>query len=153
MSGTDFVANRAKGAFAWYARLEGGANDALGALLLEATGLEADATLKDYDTVEDLLAGASNEQTTMGRKTLASVTVTVDDTADEVRVDVADLTYTAATGNAVAKLVTYYDPDMTGGDDGDLIPLTFHSLDVTPDGNDVVVEIDTDGIAVASEPA
>lgn len=153
MAGTNFVFNRAKGAFAELARLTGGANDGLGALLLEATGLEADATLKDHDTIATLIAGTSAEQTTMGRKVLASVVVTVDDTADQVRVDVADLTYTAAAGNATGKLVTFYDPDTTLGDDTTLIPLTAHSLDVTPDGNDVTVQIDTDGIAVASEPA
>lgn len=149
----DFVFNIAKGAFAWYARLDGGANDGLGALLLETSGLEADAALKDHDTAAAILAGASTEQTTMGRKDLASVVVTVDDTEDEVRVDVADLLYEDATGDPVGKLVTFYDPDTTAGDDSDLIPLTGHDLSVTPDGNDIEIQIHTDGIAVASEPA
>lgn len=152
MAGTDFVFNAAKGRFVHYATLPA-ASDALVAVLLEASGLEADATLKDYDTLAALLAGTSNEQTTMGRKTLANVAVTVDDTGDDASFDCDDLTYTAASGNAVGKLVVCYDPDTGTGDDTTLIPLTAHSLDVTPDGNDVEVQIHADGVAVASEPA
>ena len=37
---------------------------------IETAGLEADATLIDVDTLTALLAGTTNEQTTMGRKTL-----------------------------------------------------------------------------------
>lgn len=152
MAGTDFVFNAAKGRFVHYATLPA-ASDALVAVLLEASGLEADAALKDHDTLAALLAGTSTEQTTMGRKTLANVAVTVDDTGDDASFDCDDLTYTAAAGNAVGKLVVCYDPDTGAGDDTTLIPLTAHSLDVTPDGNDVEVQIHADGVAVASEPA
>ncbi|MFF0736879.1 hypothetical protein ACFYVK_35360 [Streptomyces chartreusis] len=110
-------------------------NDALIAVPLEATGLVTDATMRDYDTLDAILSGASNEQTTMGRKTLASVTVTVDDTNDRVAIDCADITWTAPTGNAVGALVICYDPDTTTGTDVDLIPLTKHDLALTPDGN------------------
>src|SRR5690606_17675026 len=104
----DFVFNSAKGSFAHYAGLPG-SDDALVLVLLEASGLEADTTLKDHDTLASILAGSSSEQTTMGRKTVTSVTVTVDDTADEVRVDIPDQTWEAATGNPVGALVVCYD--------------------------------------------
>lgn len=116
-------------------------NDGLVLVPLEATGLVTDATMRDYDTLSDLLAGASNEQTTVGRKNLASVTVTVNDTNDRVEVDAADVTWTAPTGNAVGAVVVCYDPDTTGGTDADLIPLTKHDVTWTPDGNDFTLTI------------
>lgn len=145
----DFVFNIAKGRAAYYSTLPA-TNDALILVLLEATGIEADATLKDYDDLSSLLAGTSNEQTTMGRKTITSATVTVNDTTDAVSVDIADQTWTAATGNATGKLLVCYDPDTTTGTDSTLIPLTAHDFAVTPDGNDVIAQINTAGFYGAS---
>lgn len=142
----DFVFNIAKGRVHQYCiNVDSGspANSRLIAVPLEATGIEADSTLKDYDTLSALLAGTSNEQTTMGRKTLAAadITITVDDTNDRVDIDLTDQTWTGATGNAVAAIVICYDPDNTAGTDADLIPLTKHDFSVTPDGSDVVAQI------------
>ncbi|MWA08763.1 hypothetical protein [Streptomyces sp. BA2] len=117
------------------------ANDALIAVPIETTGIVADSVMRDYDDLAALLAGASNEQTTMGRKTLTGVTVTVDDTNDRVAVDAADITWTAATGNAISAIVICYDPDTTGGTDADLIPLTKHDFAITPDSSDVTATV------------
>lgn len=136
----NIVFNTALGRVASLAALPA-ANDALVAVTLEASGLVSDATMRDYDDLATLLAGASNEQTTMGRKTLASVTVTVDDTLDRVAIDCADITWTAASGAAVGALVICYDPDTTTGTDADLIPLTKHDLTLTPDGNNFSVSV------------
>lgn len=145
----NLVFNIAKGKAGYYATLPG-VNDALIAVPLEATGLEADATLRDYDNLSLLLAGTSNEQITMGRKTLATVTATVDDTADTFAADAADFTWTAATGNAVGAVVICYDPDTTAGTDADLIPLTKHDFAVTPDGSDITAQVATAGFYGAS---
>lgn len=136
----NIVFNTALGKVAALAALPA-ANDALVAVPLEATGLVSDATMRDYDDLAALLAGASNEQTSMGRKTLASVTVTVDDTLDRVAIDCADITWTAATGNAIGAVVICYDPDTTGGTDADLVPLTKHDVVLTPDGNNFTVSV------------
>lgn len=136
----DFVFNIAKGQLAYYASLPG-TNDALLAIPIEASGVEADAVLKDYDTVSDLLAAANNEQSTMGRQTLTSVTATVDDTNDRVNIDCGDITWTAATGNAISDILICYDPDTTGGTDTTLIPLTWHDYVATPDGSDIVATV------------
>ena len=146
----DFVFNIAKGRIGYYAGLPA-TNDALIVVPLEATGLETDATLKDYDTLALLLAGTSNEQTTLTRKTATSVTWTVTDASDIATLDFADIVYTGATGNAVGALVVCYDPDTTGGTDADLIPLTKHTFAVTPDGSDITAQVDTAGIAVSSD--
>lgn len=143
------VMNIAKGKAAYYGGLPA-ANDALIAVPIETTGIESDATLQDYDTLSALLAGASNEQTTMGRKTLASVTVTVDDTNNRTDVDAADITWTAATGNAVSALVICYDPDTTGGTDADLIPLVKLDMVATPAGGDITFQFNAAGFFRAS---
>jgi hypothetical protein len=110
---------------------------------IETTGLEAAATMKDYDTVSALLAGTSNEQSTMGRKfvsTGANITCSVDDTNDLFKCDIADITWTAATGNAISGLVLAYDPTGASADTA-LVPLTFHDFVVTPDGSDITADV------------
>lgn len=141
--------NIAKGKWAQYAEL-GGANDAFIAVPLETTGLESDATLKDYDTLDAILAAANNEQSTMGRKTLASVTVAVNDTTDVMAVDCADITWTAATGNAVSALLVCYDSDTTGGTDANIIPLFKFDFVVTPAGGDITAQVHASGLASAA---
>lgn len=136
----NLVFNIALGKLAYYAGLPA-TNDALIMVPLEASGLVGDSTMRDYDDLSTLLAGASNEQTTMGRKTLTSVTATVDDTNDRVNMDAADVTWTAASGNAIGAVVICYDPDTTTGTDADLIPLTKHDVSMTPDGSDFTLTI------------
>lgn len=136
----DFTFNIALGKVKYYAELPA-ANDALIVALLETSGLEADATLRDYDDLAALLAGASNEQTTMGRKTITSVTNAVDDTNNRFESDFADPVWTGATGNAVSKLLVCYDPDTTAGTDSSIIPLTAHDFVLTPNGGDVTAQL------------
>ena len=132
--------NIALGKVAYYASLPA-ANDGLVLIALESSGLEADSVLRDKDDFAAVVAGTTNEQTTVGRKNLASVTVTIDDTNDRVAIDAADVTWTAPTGNAVGALVICYDPDTTTGTDSDLIPLTKHDLSWSPDGNNFTLTI------------
>lgn len=139
------VFNIAKGRVAELAAL-GAANDALIAVPIETSGIESDATLIDYNDLAALLAAANNEQTSnMTRKTLASVTVTVDDTNDRTDVDAADITWTAATGNAISALVICYDADTTGGTDADLIPLVKLDCVATPAGGDITFQFNAAG--------
>jgi hypothetical protein len=136
----DFVFNIAKGKVAYYAGLPA-ANDALIVIPIEASGVEADAVLVDYDDVATLLAAANNEQTTMGRKTITAVTVTVDDTNNRVDVDIDDITWAGATGNAISDVLVAYDPDTTAGTDSTLIPLTWHDFALIPDGTDATAQV------------
>ena len=134
------VLNVALGRLAYYASLPA-ANDALILVPLESSGLVADSTMRDYDDLSTLLAGATNEQTTVGRKTLASVTVTVDDTNDRVALDAADVTWTSPTGNAIGAVLICYVPDNTSPNDATTIPLTKHDLTWTPDGTNFTLSI------------
>lgn len=108
---------------------------------IETTGLEADATLIDADTLAAVLAGTTNEQTTMGRKTLTDADLAAlpapDDTNDRYDVSLPTVTWTAATGNAISKILVCYDSDTTGGTDANIIPLTMFDFVQTPSGADI----------------
>jgi hypothetical protein len=136
----NFVFNTALGRIGYLAGLPA-TNDALIAIPLTAAGLETDAVLRDKDTLADVLAGSTNEQTTLGRQTLTSVTTTVDDTTDQFTIDAADITWTATTGAAIGAIVVCYDPDTTTGTDTDLIPLLKYDAAMTPDGTDFTVTV------------
>lgn len=139
----DIVMNIAKGRVNSYAALAGTGNAALILVPIETTGIEADATLQDYDDLATLLAAANNEQTTMGRKTITSATVTPDDSNNRNDADFADQTYTSATGNPISAFLVCYDPDTTGGTDSTIIPLTKHDFVATPDGTNIIVGVST----------
>lgn len=156
----DFVFNIAKGKVAEYAarvNANDPTNSALIIVAIKSAGVESDATLRDYDTLDAILAAANDEATNSGyaRKTLdqaGGITVTVDDTNDRVDVDIPDQTWTAVqtTGGAWAKLFVCYDNDTTGGNDTNIVPLTSHDFAVTPDGSDITAQIATSGFFRAS---
>src|SRR5687767_5955128 len=111
----DVIPNIAKGRIAYYASLPA-ANDALIMILLKQTGLVSDATLRDYDDVAAVLAGATDEADYTGyaRITLASVTVTVDDSGDVVNIDAVDPvipTNSGGSAQVIGKSIIAYDPD------------------------------------------
>lgn len=144
---SDGVFNVGKGRTAYYSSLPG-TNDALVVVLLKTA--QADATLRDHDTLGAILAAANTEAdfTNYARKTVTSVTVDLDDTAESVDADFADQTWTSAGGasnNTLAKLLVCYDPDTTGGTDTAIIPLTFHDFVATTDGTDLVAQVHADG--------
>lgn len=118
------------------------ANSALILVPIETSGLESDATLVDKDDLAAVLSGATNEQTTMGRKTLTDADLAAlpapDDANDRFDLDLPDITWAAATGNAISKLLVCYDPDTTAGTDAAIFPVSLHDFAVTPDGTDIV---------------
>lgn len=136
----DIVFNIAKGRAAYYGTLPA-TNDALVLVPLEAAGLEADAMLRDYDNLATLLAGASNEQTTIGRLTITAPTATVDDANDLAEVDMDNPVWVGATGNPLGAVVVCYCPDLAATDDSTLILLTKHDFAVTPNGADLTATV------------
>ena len=139
----NFVFNIAKGKVAHYAGLPA-ADDSLIAVPLEADVIEPDSTLKDYDTLAALLGGTSDEQVTMGRKTLSGVTATVSDSSDWVDVDANDPVWTAAGGAPIGAIVICYKP-ASGSPDSDIVPLTKHDFPITPGGGDITATVAAGG--------
>lgn len=134
----NIVFNVALGRLAQYGDLPAAA-DSLILVPFAAAGLPTDATMRDYATLTAVKAGAT-EQTTLGRKTLANVTVSVDNTNDRVNIDCDDVTWTATAGAAIGAVVICYKPD-TASADSAIIPLTKHDVSMTPDGSDFTLTI------------
>jgi hypothetical protein len=141
----NFVFNTAKGrTVEFYNRVENNdpAASAFIVIPLETTGLETQANLEDSISVTELLDGATNEQTTMGRKTLTDADLAAlpiaDTTNNRYSLDLPDITWTAAAGNAISALVVCYDNDTGAGTDANIIPLTYHDFITTPTGTDIV---------------
>lgn len=148
------VMNISKGRFVYYSTLPA-ANDALIVVLLKSAGLEADDTLNNYDDLAALLAAANDEAdfTNYARKSVTTVTVTVDDTNNRADVDFADQVWTSAggaTNNTLGKLLICYDPDTTAGTDSTLVPLTHHDFAATTDGSNLTGQLDAAGFGRAA---
>lgn len=140
----NIVFNIAKGRVVeYYNRVKSNdpANAAIILVPIETSGLEADATLIDVDTLAALIAGTTNEQTTMGRKTLTDADLAAlpapDDGNDRYDVSLPTVTWTGATGNAISKIAVCYDGDTTGGTDANIVPLTMFDFAQTPSGADI----------------
>lgn len=147
----DVQFNIAKAKSGYYLDQVGIGNARLIAVLLKASGLEADATLVDHDTLSALLAGTSDECTftNYARKTISSVTNTVDDTNNWFNSDTADLTWTAAGGASndnIGAIVFCYDSDITSGTDANVIPLFKMDYVETTTGSDLQVIINASGL-------
>lgn len=147
----DFVLNHSLGRTA--EKFDDGAN----CILIVLSSMDVDATVKDgnpanfLDTILSL--GSTNEATGSSwsvRKTItnASVTVTVDDSGDNVRVFLPDQTYTAvASANDTTDLLVCED----GASDAVRQVLTAHDFAVTTDGNDVTADFNvTNGFWTSS---
>lgn len=132
------VFNISLGRLAQYGDLPAAA-DSLIAVPFAAASLPTDATMRDYATLTALKAGAT-EQTTLGRKTLTNVTVTVDNTNDRVAVDCDDIVWTATSGAAIGAVVICYKPDTASADTA-IIPLTKHDIAMIPDGTNFTLNI------------
>ena len=119
-------------------------------LVLQSAG--TDAALKDLDTVSAVLAESSTSEanfTNYSRATLGSITVTVDDSGDTVKVDCADVTFTSAGGaaNNTCTDVVIYEEVTT---DADSIPLVLLDAAFTTDGNDVTLQFNANGFFSAT---
>ncbi len=122
------------------------ANAALVIAILATTGLEADAVLRDKETLAAVVAGATNEVTNANyaRKVLTDadiVAFAADHVNDRVDLDFPDQTFTSiASGDGWSKAVLSYDSDSTGGTDTSIEPLGIYDFVHTPNGNDITLQ-------------
>jgi hypothetical protein len=130
------------------------ANSAIVLVVLKRSGLSEDETMKDFNTLADILAGTNNEVTNSGysRKILdntSSVTAIVNDSTNSVLYDFPDQSWTTvgAAGGAWGALLVCYDSDTTSGTDSTIIPLTKHNFEITPDGRTIFAMLDFGGFA------
>lgn len=154
----DFVFNIAKGRVAeLYNRvdLSDPTNAVLVLVVIDTSA--TDATLKDLDTLAAVLGDADTAEVTntnYARIVLDDTDLAAfapDDTNDRVDLDFADQVFSSiAAGDSWTDILVCYDSDSTGGTDSNIVPLTCHDFAVTPDGNDINVNIDAAGFYRAS---
>lgn len=139
----DFVLNHSLG------RVAEKVDDGINYILVVLSAMDADGTVKDGNP-DNVLGGGSGVLDLGGtteatgsswsvRKTIAngSLTVTVDDSGDLVKVLVPDQTYTAvASSNDTTDMFVVED----GASDAARFVLTAHDFAVTTDGNDVTAD-------------
>ncbi|MDF2751657.1 MAG: hypothetical protein K0S82_39 [Gaiellaceae bacterium] len=122
-------------------------------LILALSGIVSDSALKEYDTVSDLLAGATNEVANSGyaRKTLTDANLSayvVDDVNDRIVLTLPLQTFaTIGVGDVWGKVCVAYDPDTTVGTDTTLVPISYHDCldddgeNIIPNGLDIDVDL------------
>lgn len=135
---TSFVFNAVKGRVASYLDLDP-ANSALVVLPIEASGLESKSVLEDKLTLSDVLSGSTNEQSTLGRKVVTSITTGIDNALNRYTASIDEQTWVSASGDPIGGIMVCYDPDTTTSTDSDLIPITFHDWPITPSGSDITI--------------
>src|SRR5262245_28374022 len=114
-----FVFTRALGSVAQLASLPA-ANDAIVWVLVNGLALEDDAILREYETLDQLLAN-NPEASFSGYVRIehtASISITVDHTFQRVDVDDGvDPDWSPTSVETIGAIVACYDPDTTGGTD------------------------------------
>jgi len=155
----DLVFNIAKGRVAELARRveNNDPTDCAFVIIAINAGTTTDGAFADFDTLTACLPGSGGaaEVTNTGyaRKVLAAgtITITVDDSNDRVDVIVADQTWTSVeAGTAWTDLIFAFDSDTTAGTDTNIIPMTLHDFEVTPDGSDLTADVPAGGFFRAS---
>lgn len=150
-----FVANERADWLGYYASLPA-ASDSWSCVLLKAAGLQTDDALADYDTLDQLLLGTSDEADFVNyqRKPVTAITRTVQDTPNTVLLSIPNLVWTQAgsgTGgqnNDLRKAVFCYVPQ-TGAADTTILPLFGLDILTTTDGNDMTLR-NPNGLIVVS---
>lgn len=129
------------------------ANSAIVGILLKVA--EADATLRDYDTIALLLGGANTECdfTNYTRKvwTDADLSAPVpNDGSDYMEAEITDWVIAAAGGtldNTLVKILLAYDNDTGAGTDANLVPLIHADLSQTTNGDQLTITPTTGQVA------
>ena len=122
--------------------------DTLKVALCTASYTPAQDTHDFFDDITNELAASGNY--TAGGESLASKTVTQDDTNDGMDFDAADLTWTALTQSAAIKYAILYKSTGTASTSGLIAYLTFETAQ-EPNGSDFILSWNAGGILTAIE--
>lgn len=155
----DIVANIAKGRIIeLYNRVENAdpANASFYLIPIDSgAGALTDDEFADSDDFAAVITAGATERTTGGwnRKTINAAALAAlpapDDTNNRYDVDMPDQTWTAVTAGAVTDLVLCY-ASVASPTNAQLMPLIMFDFAITPDGSDVVAQVNTAGFFRAS---
>lgn len=122
-------------------------------VLLQSTGLQADATLGTYQFLSQLLTAGNTEATFTNYSrhvlTSASITVSVNTSTGVTTVDITDQVWNAAggaTNNTLGALLTCYRPT-SASTDSSVVLLTKHDFAVTTTGGNLTATVPSIGTA------
>lgn len=109
------------------------------------TGIDTEAEIQDFNTVDDLLVVASVDEPAAGwysRKNLSRTNAAEDDTNNRVNLDAADVTWTAATAGTTIYGAFYYDATTDTNDTTRLLMgLILFASPVPTNGSDLTLTI------------
>lgn len=147
------VSNVAKGIWRQYAGLPA-ASDSLIVVLFKDS-VQTDDTLDDHATLAAWTAANTEANfTNYARQTVAGVTVSQNNTANEAKVTgTSPIVFTNAGGavnNSLTKALVCYKPD-SGSADSAIIPLFHYDLSVTTNGTNLNLNIHAEGLAKATQ--
>jgi hypothetical protein len=147
-----FIADSAKGRWVEKFMLPIGGDNII-VVLLQSSGLQADATLNNYTFLSQLLAAGNTEATFTNytRKVLAAadITVSVNTGTGVTTVDTVDQVWNAAGGalnNTLGALLTCYRPT-SGSLDSAVLVLTKHDFAATTTGGNLTAQVPSIGTA------
>jgi hypothetical protein len=122
-------------------------------VLLQSSGLQADATLNNYSTLSTLLASNTEASFTNYARIFltntSGITVSVNTSTGVTTVDIPDQVWNAAGGavnNTLGALLTCYRPTSVAPDSG-ILPLTKHDFAVTTTGGTLTAAVPSIGTA------
>lgn len=148
---SNFVFLSAKGRFVEKASLPLGTDDLI-IVLLKASGLEADSTMKNCATLAAVLSNSTEVTfTNYARKsyTSGSITITPNTGTGVVTVDLTDAVFNAAGGasnDTLGALIVAYRPT-SGSADSAILPLTKHDFSGSTTGGTLTATIPSIGTA------
>lgn len=122
-------------------------------VLAYLTVKQADGTIRDHRNFQALMAANTEAAFTNYQRIeldqSAGITITIDDTADTVTVDIPDQAIASAGGTtdeSVVAAVIGYKPDSTVSDDTTIIPLYKFDVTGTTNGNTFTFVVHANGL-------
>lgn len=145
------VCNVAKGYWKYYASLPAAADSLI--VVLFQNAVQSDDTLDDHATLSAWTAANTEATfTNYARQTLAGVTPSVNNTANEAKVTAnTPIVFSNAGGaanNSLTKALICYKPDTTSVDSA-IIPLAHLDLSVTTNGTNLNLNVHAEGLIKA----
>ncbi len=152
MAAGDGVFNIAKGRWGEMCRLPGGGR--VYAYLFKGT-MPSDDTMADYTTIAAVKAAITVcDFTNYARLLVAGLTPVINNTANSSDFDCVDLQWNSAGGpvsgnNTVTKVVFAFEY-VAGDPETSIVPMTFHAVNSTTTGTNLVLQIPTSGFVGAT---
>lgn len=145
------VTNISKGKWRYYAELPAAADSLI--VVLFQNAVQSDDTLDDHATLSAWTAANTEATfTNYARQTLAGVTISQNNTANEAKVTAnTPIVFSNAGGavnNSLTKALVCYKPD-TASTDAQIIPMSHLDLSVTTNGTNLNLNVHAEGLIKA----